>query len=157
MGIRALSLLRHLPLVTNVCFAMAVYLLWKPNHFRDYVFYGATHHKMESLSSLEEVSLVDPQADWDLLLDSDYDASHEQSVADEGASRATEEDSEEDELVPRRKPGGYDSRIEQMLYENPEMPILITDAGKSTETGGRYIVYTIRTGVSPCLCPEDAI
>lgn len=48
--------------------------------------------------------------------------------------------------VPRRKPGGYDSRIEQILYENPELPILITDAGKSLETGGRYIVYTIRTG-----------
>ncbi|RYO75430.1 hypothetical protein DL766_010016 [Monosporascus sp. MC13-8B] len=47
---------------------------------------------------------------------------------------------------PRRKPGGYNSRIEQILYENPELPILITDAGKSMETGGRYIVYTIRTG-----------
>ncbi|KAK1828427.1 mRNA capping enzyme alpha subunit-like protein [Podospora conica] len=50
------------------------------------------------------------------------------------------------ELIPRRKPGGYDSRVEQMLYENPEQPILITDAGKSTESSGRYIVYTIRTG-----------
>ncbi|KAK0645911.1 mRNA capping enzyme alpha subunit-like protein [Cercophora newfieldiana] len=50
------------------------------------------------------------------------------------------------ELVPRRKPGGYDSRVEQMLYENPELPILITDAGKSSESGGRYIVYTIKTG-----------
>ena len=48
---------------------------------------------------------------------------------------------------PRRKKGGYDSRIEQILYENPELPILIVDAGKSNETGGKYIVYTIRTGV----------
>ncbi|KAI0180032.1 hypothetical protein GGR52DRAFT_568795 [Hypoxylon sp. FL1284] len=48
--------------------------------------------------------------------------------------------------APRRKPGGYDSRIEQILYENPELPILITDAGKSMENGGKYIVYTIRTG-----------
>ncbi|KAH6654495.1 sorting nexin-41 [Truncatella angustata] len=48
--------------------------------------------------------------------------------------------------VPKRKPGGYDSRIEQILYENPELPILITDAGKSMEHGGKYIVYTIRTG-----------
>ncbi|KAJ4392219.1 Sorting nexin, cytoplasm-to-vacuole targeting pathway/endosomal sorting [Gnomoniopsis smithogilvyi] len=60
-------------------------------------------------------------------------------------------DSGEDEevqaqLVPRRKPGGYDSRIEQILYENPALPILITDAGKSLESGGRHIVYTIRTG-----------
>lgn len=56
------------------------------------------------------------------------------------------------ELIPRRKPGGYDSRVEQILYENPEIPILITDAGKSVESGGKYIVYTIRTGVSrwPC-------
>ncbi|CAK7264787.1 Sorting nexin, cytoplasm-to-vacuole targeting pathway/endosomal sorting [Sporothrix epigloea] len=50
------------------------------------------------------------------------------------------------ELQPRRKPGGYDSRIEQLLYENPETAIYITDAGKSMENGGRYIVYTIRTG-----------
>ncbi|KAK6950284.1 Sorting nexin-41 [Daldinia eschscholtzii] len=48
--------------------------------------------------------------------------------------------------APRRKPGGYDSRIEQILYENPELPIIITDAGKSLESGGKYIVYTIRTG-----------
>ncbi|KAJ6049221.1 hypothetical protein N7499_003943 [Penicillium canescens] len=39
----------------------------------------------------------------------------------------------------------YDSRIEQILYENPEMPILITDAGKNHESGGGFIVYTIRT------------
>jgi len=58
------------------------------------------------------------------------------------------------ELIPRRKPGGYDSRVEQMLYENPEQPILITDAGKSTESGGRYIVYTIRTGVRCSLEPR---
>lgn len=46
-----------------------------------------------------------------------------------------------------RKKGGYDSRIEQILYENPETPIVITDAGKSNESGGGFIVYTIRTGV----------
>ena len=51
------------------------------------------------------------------------------------------------ELAPERKKGGYDSRIEQILYENPQLPILITDAGKSSESGGKYIVYTIRTGV----------
>lgn len=52
----------------------------------------------------------------------------------------------QNQAAPRRKPGGYDSRIEQILYENPELPILITDAGKSMESGGKYIVYTIRTG-----------
>ncbi|CAM1505558.1 Fc.00g111950.m01.CDS01 [Cosmosporella sp. VM-42] len=51
-----------------------------------------------------------------------------------------------DEAGPKRKPGGYNSRIEQILYENPDLSILITDAGKSLESGGRYIVYTIRTG-----------
>ena len=43
------------------------------------------------------------------------------------------------------KKGGYDSRIQQILYENPELEILITDAGKSSD--GSYIVYRIRTGV----------
>ncbi|KAI4223742.1 MAG: hypothetical protein LQ349_007367 [Xanthoria aureola] len=47
--------------------------------------------------------------------------------------------------MPRKK-GGYDSRIEQILYENPDLQILITDAGKSHESGGSYIAYTIRTG-----------
>ena len=48
--------------------------------------------------------------------------------------------------MPRKK-SGYDSRIEQILYENPDLHIVITDAGKSHESGGSYIVYTIRTGV----------
>lgn len=47
-----------------------------------------------------------------------------------------------------RKKEGYDSRIEQILYEHPDLQIVITDAGKSQESGGSYIVYTIRTGVS---------
>ena len=48
------------------------------------------------------------------------------------------------------KSAGYVSRIEQILYEDPESPIMITDAGKSPESGGSFIAYTIRTGVS---CP----
>lgn len=36
--------------------------------------------------------------------------------------------------VPRKK-GGYDSRIEQIIYENEDLQILITDAGKSHESG----------------------
>jgi len=50
-------------------------------------------------------------------------------------------------IEPRK--GGYDSRIEQILYENPDLEIQIISAGKSVEGGG-YIVYTIRTGVSHC-------
>ena len=72
----------------------------------------------------------------------DYD--HEDSDAEEDEEYSARV---RGELVPKKK-SGYDSRIEQILYENPELPILITDAGKSLESGGKYIVYTIRTGVS---------
>lgn len=44
-----------------------------------------------------------------------------------------------------QKKGGYDGRIQQILYENQDLEILITDAGKSADGG--YIVYRIRTGV----------
>uniref|UniRef100_L7IV33 Sorting nexin-41 n=1 Tax=Pyricularia oryzae (strain P131) TaxID=1143193 RepID=L7IV33_PYRO1 len=110
---------------------------------------------------MDEISLDngDADSDWDLL-DPRYDQPQTpSSTGDEApppraygapASDDTESDRESaaghGELVPRRKPGGYDSRIEQILYEHPELPILITDAGKSLESGGRYIVYTIRTG-----------
>lgn len=100
---------------------------------------------------------LDADNDWDIV---NYDAPPTPSTASDDAPphpsardfSDDESDAEADahahgELIPRRKPGGYDSRVEQMLYENPEQPILITDAGKSTESGGRYIVYTVRTGV----------
>lgn len=45
------------------------------------------------------------------------------------------------------KKGGYDSRAEQWLYENPDSSILITYAGKNVEGGGNWITYTIATGV----------
>lgn len=35
--------------------------------------------------------------------------------------------------------------MQQILYENPDLEIVITDAGKSSDGG--YIVYKIRTGV----------
>jgi sorting nexin-41/42 len=82
-------------------------------------------------------------------------ASDDEAAAAEAAyhrsrgSAGGEEEAVKAERPRRRKPGGYDSRIEQILYENPSLPILITDAGKSMESGGRYIVYTIRTGVWP--------
>ncbi|KAF2270319.1 hypothetical protein CC78DRAFT_528794 [Lojkania enalia] len=49
-----------------------------------------------------------------------------------------------EQVVPKK--GGYDSRVEQWLYENPGSPILITYAGKNLEGGGSYIAYTINTG-----------
>jgi sorting nexin-41/42 len=63
-------------------------------------------------------------------------------------------DDEHDENVEQRggnlskKKGGYDSRVEQILCENEDLQIVITDAGKSQESGASYIVYTIKTGVS---------
>lgn len=71
--------------------------------------------------------------------------SHARNFSDDDSDDETDSHAH-GELIPRRKPGGYDSRVEQMLYENPELPILIIDAGKSSESGGRYIVYTIKTG-----------
>lgn len=103
----------------------------------------------------------DADSDWDHI-DPQYDVPHPPEEAHQSsfnapatAARDSGDDEDDDDdaqaqLAPRRKPGGYDSRIEQILYENPELPILITDAGKSLESGGRYIVYTIRTGVSIC-------
>ncbi|OAA53836.1 autophagy protein [Niveomyces insectorum RCEF 264] len=77
--------------------------------------------------------------------DDDGDSDEEAAAAAAAAAASASSDAH-GELRPRRKPGGYDSRIEQLLYENPETPIFITDAGKSLENSGRYIVYTIRTG-----------
>jgi hypothetical protein len=51
----------------------------------------------------------------------------------------------EERMLPKK--GGYDSRVEQWLYENPGSSILITYAGKNLEGGGGYIAYTINTGV----------
>ncbi|KAG6365641.1 hypothetical protein INS49_007252 [Diaporthe citri] len=95
----------------------------------------------------------DADCDWDII-DPQYDIpqppeeAHQSSYSAPATSapESDEDDEAQEQLAPRRKPGGYDSRIEQILYENPELPILITDAGKSLESGGRYIVYTIRTG-----------
>lgn len=87
----------------------------------------------------------------------DYDEpstppSSHSSNHDEPSSRHQDLSDDEEEAYgtasgnyPRKK-GGYDSRIEQILYENPDLPILITDAGKNHESGGSFIVYTIRTG-----------
>lgn len=110
---------------------------------------------------MEPICLDDPEeadVDW-VHVEQSYNAPHTPStVSDhpEGETQTAPQryDSDEDDeyggstqVAPTRKKGGYDSRIEQILYENPELPILIVDAGKSAESGGKYIVYTIRTGV----------
>ncbi|KAH8895021.1 hypothetical protein GQ53DRAFT_857245 [Thozetella sp. PMI_491] len=123
---------------------------------------------LEELGATEDISLnhdsnedyflyhSDDTDKWEFI-DPRYDAPGTPSTTSDEApprpSYTKDSDEETDdqaeehgELVPRRKPGGYDSRVEQMLYENPELPILITEAGKSAESGGRVIVYTIKTG-----------
>lgn len=116
---------------------------------------------MVGLTDLEDISLESPRSstddssDW-VMIDRYDPPQTPSSTGDEAPPHHEHSDLEsdeedyghdQDELVPRRKPGGYDSRVEQMLYEHPDMPILITEAGKSSENG-RYIVYTIKTGVS---------
>ncbi|OAL48286.1 hypothetical protein IQ07DRAFT_95413 [Pyrenochaeta sp. DS3sAY3a] len=51
------------------------------------------------------------------------------------------DDEEEEAKAPKK--GGYDARVEQWLYENPDQLILITSAGKD---GVNYIQYTINCG-----------
>lgn len=106
--------------------------------------------------ALDDSPGVDDQPDWDLLDQQRFENLNTPSSSGEEVSpppvygqKSTDTGSDDESLspTPRRKPGGYDSRIEQILYENAELPIVITDAGKSTESGGKYIVYTIRTGV----------
>lgn len=63
---------------------------------------------------------------------------------DHGNDFDQEEAARED--VPRKR-GSYNSRVEQILYEYPDIHIHITHAGKNLEGGGSYIAYTIRTGV----------
>lgn len=58
----------------------------------------------------------------------------------------TEEDSSQADAA-KRKPVGFQSRIEQILHERHDLQIIITHAGKNQEGGGSYIAYTIRTGV----------
>jgi hypothetical protein len=62
---------------------------------------------------------------------------------------------DDEDYSQQQAPSGktrYDSRIEQILCENEDLQIIITDAGKSHESGGSYIAYTIRTGVCCDAC-----
>ncbi|KAJ4298160.1 Sorting nexin, cytoplasm-to-vacuole targeting pathway/endosomal sorting [Kalmusia sp. IMI 367209] len=59
------------------------------------------------------------------------------------------EASSEGERIVSKK-GGYDSRVEQWLYENPESNILITFAGKNQVGGGNFITYQIDVGGHIC-------
>ncbi|KAL9097446.1 MAG: hypothetical protein Q9165_000342 [Trypethelium subeluteriae] len=82
-----------------------------------------------------------PSEDEDTNQDPPEFLSRPRDLSDE----SLEDDHPAPQQVPPRK-GGYNSRIEQILYENPDLPIEITYAGKNLESGGSYIAYTIRTG-----------
>lgn len=76
-------------------------------------------------------------------------AENQSSFAQQFYQQDEESESDEDysnQLGKSSSPKSYESRILQILHENPELPIQIVDAGKSLESGGKYIVYTIRTG-----------
>ncbi|OAX82406.1 sorting nexin-41, partial [Emergomyces africanus] len=85
-------------------------------------------------------STIDPPPDYISQLDSPTNDDADQEYESGNYAHA-----QDDQSYPRKK-GGYQSRIEQTLYEHPELPILITHAGKNHESGGSFIVYTIRTG-----------
>ena len=117
-----------------------------------------------TMEEFEDVDLSDQwelDSDWDVIgpsLDStDSDPytnppDFAQSAGYNNADTDSEDEYRSEALSNSRvgpKPGGYSGRIEQILYENPDLPILITEAGKGSD-GSKYIVYTIRTGVRTC-------
>ncbi|CAK7217635.1 Sorting nexin, cytoplasm-to-vacuole targeting pathway/endosomal sorting [Sporothrix curviconia] len=115
--------------------------------------YGSSFDRRDSYGSSATPSSPDSHPNYDAASLTDEEPQDIPGYVKPAADEETDDDEAEEvaavshgELQPRRKPGGYDSRIEQLLYENPETPIYITDAGKSVENSGRYIVYTIRTG-----------
>ena len=55
----------------------------------------------------------------------------------------SDEEQSGSQIGPRK--GGYDGRVQQILYENPELEVLIIEAGKSPD--GNFIAYRIRSGV----------
>ncbi|KAJ5668652.1 Sorting nexin-41 [Penicillium macrosclerotiorum] len=110
--------------------------------------YGAfDHHESRLSDSLHSAAISPPLYEHDSTPPSSRDSnldppdfiSHPEDLSDPEEA----EYGAASEQYPRKSV--YDSRIEQILYENPEMPILITDAGKNHEGGGSFIVYTIRT------------
>ncbi|KAJ0426955.1 putative autophagy protein Atg20 [Aspergillus carlsbadensis] len=111
--------------------------------------YGAFDSEARLSESLHSTSLSPPLYNTDYppppssqSSNPDTDYSQPQEASDDDAA---EYNAQQTDAGYTRK-SVYGSRIEQLLYENPEMPILITDAGKNHEGGGSFIVYTIRTG-----------
>ncbi|BDD60973.1 Sorting nexin-41 [Monascus purpureus] len=112
--------------------------------------YGAFEHNESHFSDSLHSASISPT-----LIDRESSPSPSAHYSDDPPDYVTNEPDLSDEDGPAygaqhapgyRRKSVYDSRIEQILYENLDMPILITDAGKNHEGGGSFIVYTIRTG-----------
>ncbi|KAK2796635.1 Sorting nexin-41 [Emmonsiellopsis sp. PD_5] len=88
---------------------------------------------------LSSQSSLDPPPDYVSRVESSINEEEDHEDTENYAAAA-------DSQGYQRKKGTYQSRIEQILSENPDLPILITHAGKNHESGGSFIVYTIRTG-----------
>jgi hypothetical protein len=101
----------------------------------------------EDWAFVEDHGFGGPRTPSTLSENHDNDGDQPPPTFDTSDPGSDEDYGEASQATRRQKKGGYDSRIEQILYENPDLPILIVDAGKSSESGGKYIVYTIRTGV----------
>ncbi|KAG9246945.1 hypothetical protein BJ878DRAFT_494900 [Calycina marina] len=113
--------------------------------------HGASFDRRDSISSSTNPSSPGTHQDQDFSGLHFPPTTNPANSEDTTRQRYDTDDSEENygaslKVAPKRKKGGYDSRIEQILYENPDLPILIIDAGKSAEHGGKHIVYNIRTG-----------
>ncbi|KAF7590247.1 Sorting nexin, cytoplasm-to-vacuole targeting pathway/endosomal sorting [Aspergillus hancockii] len=115
--------------------------------------YGAFDQEARLSESLHSATISPTLYDREYTPPSPSSRASTQDPTDDYLSRPqdfSDEDNEEYDSQPAGhgyyRKSSYDSRIEQILYENPEMPILITDAGKNHEGGGSFIVYTIRTG-----------
>jgi hypothetical protein len=50
----------------------------------------------------------------------------------------------------REKDGETCCKIDEVLVKNPEMRIVITEAGKASDGGANFIAYTIEVGVRCC-------
>ncbi|KAF2862300.1 hypothetical protein K470DRAFT_243317 [Piedraia hortae CBS 480.64] len=76
--------------------------------------------------------------------ESSEDEQHSPDVLQSTSLDDTDGGAPAETIAPRE--GGYDSRIQQILHEQPDVAIQIVHAGKNSEGSGGYIVYTIRTG-----------
>ena len=99
-------------------------------------------------------TLMSPRSGFERPSTPNSDEESSRNEPPEFVSKPRDLSDDEEDYVQHRRPQkkqGYDSRVEQILCENEDLQIIITEAGKSHESGGSYIAYTIRTGVGGSL------